>query len=598
MDQTERAFLEIENSVTGQRWQDRCTPAMANVALTISQNHNISDLVSRVLASRGVSDEDAAVFLNPTLRELMPDPSNFTDMDKAAERIGNAIIKGERVAIFGDYDVDGASSAALMARFLRHYGVGHEIYIPDRIFEGYGPNPQAISELVQKGAQLIITVDCGATSFEALDKAAQLNVDVVVLDHHQMNDQLPLSHALVNANRQDDLSGQGHLCAAGVVFMTLVAVSRWLRANKDLGEPPNLMEMLDLVALATICDVVPLVGLNRAFVINGLKMMHQRKNAGIAALAESARLDGPINAYHLGFVLGPRINAGGRIGDAALGARLLSETDLEEARQIAAQLEMLNTERQQAEARMLQEAIAEAEAEIAQGDGPSVIVTESETWHPGIVGLLASRLKDRFKRPALAIAFDGMGKGSGSARSVSGVDLGASVRAALEAGILVKGGGHSMAAGLTVMRDRLADLRAFLEENLQSAVAVASAKRLLEIDGALTARSANLAMVENIERAGPFGAGNPQPMFAFPAHTVRYVETMGENHIRLTLASSDGATLKAVCFRALETPLGDLLMASNGQQLHVAGTLNLNHWRGRTSVQLRIVDAAKVERLR
>ena len=354
-----------------------------------------------------------------------------------------------------------------------------------------------------------------------------------------------------------------------------------------------LLEWLDLVALATICDVVPLKGVNRAFVVKGIQFMRGRKNPGLVALGQVARLDGPVAPYHLGFLLGPRINAGGRIGDAALGARLLSCDDPYEANEIAEQLEMLNKERQQIETHMLEEAISEAEAEIGDSDGPPVLVTEKETWHPGIVGLLASRLKDRFKRPAFAIAFDGRGKGSGSGRSIPGVDLGGVVRAAVDKGILVKGGGHAMAAGLTVEREKLAELRAFFEEQMAKSVAISRSSERLLIDGALTARSASFGMVETLERAGPYGSGHASPIFAFPAHTLQYVEQVGQAHLRLTLSSGDGAKLNGIAFRVLDTPLGDLLLASRGQTLHVAGTLGINTWRGQKRVQLRVIDAAK-----
>jgi single-stranded-DNA-specific exonuclease len=362
--------------------------------------------------------------------------------------------------------------------------------------------------------------------------------------------------------------------------------------------PPNLLEWLDLVALATICDVVALKGVNRAFVVKGIQVMHARKNAGIVALTDIARLDGPITPYHLGFLLGPRINAGGRIGDAALGARLLSSDDRSEVAEIAQQLELLNKERQAIENTMLEQAIGEAEAEMGTGDGPPVLVTESNAWHPGIVGLLASRLKDRFKRPAFAIAFDGLGRGSGSGRSISGVDLGAAVRAAVEGDILEKGGGHSMAAGLTVKRENLSQLRAFLEQYLEQSVNHSRSTEQLLIDGALTARSATFDLINSLERAGPYGSGHPSPIFAFPAHTIQYVDRVGQSHLRLTISSGDGAKLKAIAFRVIDTPLGDLLLSSRGQDLHIAGTIGVNSWRGQKTIQLRVIDAATPGRVR
>ncbi|MCB1460313.1 MAG: single-stranded-DNA-specific exonuclease RecJ [Nitratireductor sp.] len=585
----QKPFLGVETSVSGQRWSERLDARGRNDALTIAQTTAIPELVARVLAGRGVAPEEAEAFLDPTLRDLMPDPSVLTDMDPLAERLAQAVGKRERVAIFGDYDVDGAASSALLSRFLAFFDVPHEIYIPDRIFEGYGPNPDAIRELAGRGAKLLITVDCGATSFEALGVAREIGLDTLVLDHHLMDEAGPPALALVNPNRHDDLSGLGHLCAAGVVFMALVATNRNLRQSGS--RTPDLLNWLDIVALATVCDVVPLKGLNRAFVVKGIAAMRNRSNAGLAALADIARLDGPVRPWHLGFVLGPRINAGGRIGDAALGARLLVNDDPHEAGEIASQLDQLNSARQAEEARMLEEAVAEAEAEMAGGDGPAVLVVENSGWSPGIVGLIAARLKERYRRPAFAIAFDGMGKGAGSGRSVTGVDMGAAVRKAVAEGILVKGGGHAMAAGLTVMRDRLADLRAYLEDELAGPVGAARDNHVLKLDGALTARSATLDLHDLLERAGPYGQGHSAPVFAFPAHTIRNARIVGRDHVSLVIASGDGATLQAIAFRSAETDLGRLLLDPPGP-VHIAGTLSADLWRGTRRVQLRISDAA------
>lgn len=459
---TERFFLGVKQSATGQKWVDRLGPREANTALAIAQHHGISDLVARVLAGRGVSVEGAPEFVDPTLRNLMPDPATLNDMDNAAGRIADAIQRRETVAIFGDYDVDGACSSALMARFLKHYGVQHSIYIPDRIFEGYGPNPDAMRELAAKGASLIVTVDCGTNSVPSITAAKQAGADVVVLDHHQVGGDLPEDAvAIVNPNREDDISQQGHLCAAGVVFLALVQVAKILRA-RGKGPGPDLLSMLDLVALATVCDVVPLKGVNRAFVVKGLLVARGQSNVGLAALARVARIGEPLNAFHLGYLIGPRINAGGRIGDAGLGARLLTLDDPAMADRIAMELDRLNQERQAMEAEMLMEAEAEASLEISGGAGASVIVTASDRWHPGIVGLLASRLKEKARRPAFAIAFNANGVGSGSGRSISGLDLGKLVRGAVEKGLLVKGGGHAMAAGITIERGNLGALRAYL----------------------------------------------------------------------------------------------------------------------------------------
>ncbi|MEN0088313.1 MAG: single-stranded-DNA-specific exonuclease RecJ, partial [Pseudomonadota bacterium] len=561
-------------------------------AQAIAQDHDgVSDVVSRILAARDVMSEDANIYLQPSIRDLLPDPSSLTDMDAACARLAEAIADGESVAIFGDYDVDGATSSALMYRFLSAFGLQPEIYIPDRIFEGYGPNPDAVRELHGKGHTLLITVDCGSTSIEALAEADRLSMDILVFDHHQLGTELPPATAHVNPNRQDDLSGQGHLCAAGVVFLALVGTARELRKRGMTGAP-DLMSMLDLVALGTVCDVVPLRGVNRAFVRRGLDIMRQQGNAGLTALGRVARLDGPPSPYHLGFMLGPRINAGGRIGDAALGARLLTLADTTEADEIADQLETLNRERQSIEAQMLEEAMAEAQAEMESNAPPSLLLTHSDDWHPGIVGLLASRLKDRFRRPSIAIAFDRNGNGSGSCRSLAGVDIGAAVRSAVSEGLLVKGGGHAMAAGLTVQKDRLGDLRAFLEAELSAPVADVVAQNELKLDGALTAGSVKINLIEEVERAGPFGAGSPQPLFGLPSHRAMYGKVVGQNHVSVTLSSGDGGSLKAIAFRALDTPLGDALLAGDCP-LHIAGSATINHYQGRQTPQFRITDVAR-----
>jgi len=589
----QKAFLDVDQSASGRMWADRLDARGRNAALAMTQATGLPELVARVLAGRGIGADEAEAFLAPAIRDLMPDPLTMTGMKEAADRIARAIISGEKTVIFGDYDVDGAASSALLCRYLRHHGLDPEIYIPDRVFEGYGPNTEAMRQLAEAGAQLIVTVDCGAASFEALAEAEKLGVDVVVLDHHQMGEAVPPAVAVVNPNRQDDLSGLGHLCAAGVVFMTAVAVTRLLRERGWYGavKAPDLLQWLDLVALATVCDVVPLVGLNRAFVVKGLAAMRALANPGIAALAAIARVSGPLEANHLGFIIGPRINAGGRIGDAALGSRLLCEDDRAQAEVLAAQLDRLNAERQAAEKRMLEEALAQAEAEMAGGDGPPIMMVQSDNWHPGIVGLIAARLKERFARPAIAIQFDGLGRGSGSGRSISGVDLGHAVRSALEQGILVKGGGHAMAAGLTVERGRLADLRSFLEEAVGADVANALQRDNLRIDGALSARGATLELVELLERAGPYGAGHPQPIFAFPAHAIRNPRVVGQNHVSVSLSAGDGASLKAIAFRAADREFGQLLLAPP-PRLHVAGTLSADFWQGSRRVQLRITDAA------
>lgn len=592
-DPISRAFLNVEQSASGQRWVSRLDQAGLNRAMAISQIHGLPDIVARVLAGRDVPVDGAMAFLDPTIRNLMPDPLSLMDCAAAAGRLAEAVKRGERVAIFGDYDVDGAASSALLFRFLRHFGVTSEIYIPDRIFEGYGPNPGAINQLIDRGAQLIVTVDCGSNSHESLEAARERGVDVVVIDHHQLAQPYPPCRALVNPNRDDDLSGQGHLCAAGVVYLVLVATARLLRDAKDTRAfTLDLLSWLDIVALATVCDVVPLKGLNRAYVVKGLLAARHMGNAGLAALFRKAGLGGPVTAYHFGFLIGPRINAGGRIGDAALGSRLLTIEDAGEAEEIAARLDELNRERQAMEAAMLQEAEAEVMAEYGDGETASVIITARENWHPGIAGLLASRLKERYRRPAFAIAFDPMGKGTGSGRSISGFDLGRMVRSAVEEGILVKGGGHAMAAGLTVERANLGRLRAYFEERAAKIVPGIVAAHTLKIDGALGASGATLELIDRLESAGPFGAGHPQPVLAIPSHRMRDARLVGTAHVKVTLEAMDGARLDGIAFRAAETPLGDLLLNGRGRNVHVAGSIGADFWQGTRRVQLRILDAA------
>ncbi len=594
VDPIQRAFLGVEQSISAQRWVSRLDQAGQNRALAISQVHGYSDLIGRVLAGRGVSLDDAATFLDPTLRALMPDPDTLTDCRKAAERLSLAISRREKVVVFGDYDVDGASSSALMARFLGHFGLEAEIYIPDRIFEGYGPNPQAIEQLIDNGAKLIVTVDCGSTSHDSLAVAAERGIDVVVIDHHQVGATLPPCHALVNPNREDDLSGQGHLCAAGVVYLVLVNAVRVLRASGDKRVASfDLLAQLDLVALATVCDVVPLKGLNRAYVVKGLIAARHMGNVGLAALLRKAAIGGPVTPYHLGFLVGPRINAGGRIGDAALGSRLLTMEDSAAAETIAARLDELNRERQAMEAAMLAEAEAEVLAEYGTGEGASVIVTARENWHPGIVGLIAARIKEKFRRPTFAIAFDPNGRGTGSGRSIAGFDMGKMVRAAVDGGLLVKGGGHAMAAGLTVERTNLGRLRQFFEEKAEAAVRDLVAVQTLKVDGALGASGATLELIDLLEQAGPYGSAHPQPVFAFPAHRLRDCRQVGANHIKVTLEGQDGSRLDGIAFRAVETPLGDFLFASRGASIHVAGSISADLWQGQRRVQLRVSDAAK-----
>jgi single-stranded-DNA-specific exonuclease len=596
-------FLGVVESARGFRWRERLAPGQRNAALAISQRHGLPELLGRVLAARGIGIDDVPVVLDPTIKALMPDPSVMQGMDTAARRLADAVERREKVAVFGDYDVDGACSSALMSRWLSHHGVPSRIYIPDRIFEGYGPNPAAIETLVKEGAKLIVTVDCGTTSFEPLAHARKLKADVLVIDHHQADEQLPDAVAVVNPNRQDDISGLGHLCAAGVTFMTLVAATRELRRRSAYGKglaEPALLEMLDLVALATVCDVVPLQGLNRAYVTRGLTVMRARNNLGLRALFDAAGLNQPPTPYTLGFVLGPRINAGGRIGDAALGARLLTLGDEMEAAKIAVQLDKLNRERKAIETEMLAAAVAQAGSMVDDDPDLPLLMLGSDAWHKGVVGLVASRLTERFQRPSCVISWESAasegGQGTGSLRSISGVDIGKAVRGAVAAGLLVKGGGHAMAAGLTVARDRLEAARSFLIESVRVEAKSARAATGLDIDGALTPKAVNDKLIELIERAGPYGQGNPQPRFVFPAHRVKFAKVMGEAHVRVTLEAGDASKIDGIAFRAVGQPLGETLLGTGGMPIHVAGTLRRDSWGGRERIELMIDDAADPRR--
>lgn len=593
-----RLFLGVESSVSERAWRDRLDERGQARALAIAQRQNLPELLARILAGRGVEPETAEAFLDPTIKGLMPDPDTLTAMPAAAARIADAVTSGESVAIFGDYDVDGATSSALLARYLRFCGLDPAVHIPDRIFEGYGPNVEAIRTLAERGAKLLITVDCGTTSIEPLEEARKLGMDTVVIDHHQADVALPTAVAVVNPNRADDLSGLGHLAAVGLVFVTLVALNRELRKREFWNaarSEPDLLSLLHMVALGTVADVVPLKGLNRAFVAKGLIALRRRDHVGLTALMDAARLSGPPEAWHLGFMLGPRINAGGRIGRADLGVRLLLEEDVTEAGRIAAELDRLNTERRAIEQATVAQAEAEAMASMGLEEKGAVVVTAAEGWHPGVVGLVAARLKERYGRPAFAIALEPGGIGTGSGRSITGADLGQAVRRAVAEGLLMKGGGHAMAAGVTLRKDKIALFRAFLEETLGAAVEAARRERALLIDGAVTANAANVGLISTIARAGPFGSGNPEPVIALPSHTVAYADVVGEKHVRVRFKSGDGTMLNAIAFRAAGENLGNALIQNRGRAVHAAGSLAIDRWQGEERVQLRLIDVALPE---
>ena len=578
------SFLGVEASLSGRQWLgpgvelDRAAEALA-------QESGLERAVAQVLARRGVTAEEAEAFLAPSLRALLPDPRGLKDMQKAAERFLRAVESRERIAIFADYDVDGGASAALLLDWLAQVGLSATLYVPDRIDEGYGPNAPAMQALAAEH-DLIVCVDCGTLSHEPI--AAAKGADVIVLDHHLGAETLPAALAVVNPNRQDESGDLAHLCAAGVVFLMLVEVNR-LRREAGGGDGPDLMAMLDLVALATVADVAPLIGVNRAFVVQGLKVMARRMRPGLVALGEVARMDSAPSAYHLGFLLGPRVNAGGRIGKANLGARLLATRDPGEARAMAERLDQLNTERREIEEAVRAAAMAQAEE---RGFDAPLVWAAGEGWHPGVVGIVASRLKEAAGRPAVVIGLE-RGEGKGSGRSVSGIDLGAAVQRLASEGLLLKGGGHKMAAGLSLARGRLDEAMARLSELLDKQGAGALGPRALKLDGALMPGAATVEMVERLEAAGPFGAGAPAPRFGFPDMQIHFAKRVGDSHLKLTFGDGLGAKLDAICFGAYDGALGPALEGHGGARFHLAGRLELNHWRGRVSVQLRLEDAAR-----
>ena len=576
------AFLGVETSLTGRKWLGP-TVELERAAELIVQDTDLPRALAQVLARRGVSAQEAASFLAPQLRELMPDPRSLKDMERASVRIVRALDGRERVAIFADYDVDGGTSAALLIDWFRELGHDATLYVPDRIDEGYGPNAPAMKMLATDHS-LIICVDCGTLSHEAL--AAATGTDIIVLDHHLGGETLPPALAVVNPNRQDETGDLAHLCAAAVVFLTLVDAGRILRERGDKG--PDLISMLDLVALATVADVAPLIGVNRAFVVQGLKIMARRARIGLVALSDVGRLDTAPKAYHLGFVLGPRINAGGRIGQADLGARLLSCRDPHEASALAEKLDMLNSERRAIEEEVRAAALAQTEE---RGFDAPLVWAAGEGWHAGVVGIVASRLKETTGRPAVVIGFDG-DEGKGSGRSVSGIDLGASIQRLAMDGMIEKGGGHKMAAGLSLSREQLEPAMARLSELLDKQGAGALGPSDLKLDGALMPGAANQQLVEQLDDAGPYGASAAGPRFAFPDCVIHFAKQIGTGHLKITFSDGTGPRLDAIAFGAFDTALGPTLQNHGGARFHLAGRLELNTWQGRTSVQLRLDDAA------
>ena len=588
--------VSAQHTASGLAWVPRHEDARATLAM--AQTHGMSELLAGMLIGRGVTVDDASAFLNPTLRDYLPDPFHLKDMARAVARLLRAIERRERITVFGDYDVDGATSTALLHAYFRALGVPLAYYIPDRLKEGYGPTEAAFAAIIDAGAQLIITVDCGTLSHAPIAYAQARGVDVIVLDHHLSSGALPPAHAVVNPNRVDETSPCRQLAAVGVVFLVLVALNKKIKESGigdgglgiEKNSPPstlNLLNVLDLVALGTVCDVMPLTGLNRALVTQGLKIIKNRSHTGLAALADCARLQESPTVYHLGFLLGPRINAGGRVGESTLGVRLLTTDQQQERSELAARLEQLNAERQAIEAGITEQALALAQRQL----NAPVIVVAQEGWHAGVIGIVAARLKEQFSRPAAVIALE-QGVGKGSARSVMGADMGAAIHAAHTQGIITAGGGHAMAAGFTVAAEHVDTLHAFLCQRLEHAVAEYNEARVRKLDGWVSVGAANLALIEEMSAAGPFGIGNPSPRLGIKSARIAHRDVMKDKHIRLNLVDDRGSgTLQAVAFSAVGTKLGDWLL--NEKILHLAGELKLNSWQGRVRPQFTIEDAAK-----
>ncbi len=579
-------LLGVSKSVAGQAWQFRCKDEEAVNALV--QQGGLDELTARMLAGRGVKPGDAEAFLSPTLRGFMPDPSSLQDMDKAVSLILQAVAQRKSITIFADYDVDGGTSAAQLIRWGRAFDREFGLYVPDRVKEGYGPSGAAFRTLKSSGADLVITVDCGAAAHEALIEASDIDLDVIVIDHHLMNGDHPPCAALVNPNRPDDTSGLGHLAAAGVTFMLLAGLNREAR-RLGMGDGPNLLDLLGLTALGTVCDVVPLSGINRAFVAQGLKVLSKNNIVGLAALADVASAAPPFTAYHAGFVLGPRINAGGRIGHADMGAALLSTENSQTAYAHAAELDRVNKDRKLIQDEMLNEAL-----NLASKDDNSngVLVVSMSGWHPGVIGVVAGRLKDRYNRPAIVIGVDEAGIGKGSGRSMKGVHLGDAIVAAKDAGLLSSGGGHAMAGGLTIEAKNIEAFKVFLNAQLETGIKQARRDLSLKIDSFLAPSGANEALIDRLEQIGPFGAGNPQPLFVFPDLRISYAERVRGGHVRCAFEDSSGSRISGICFRADESGLDEILLSPSSPRVHVAGRVKRDSWKGRTRIDVNVVDLA------
>lgn len=586
------AVLNIEKSISGQTWQWRSTSADAR-----DPGFQPDDLVTQLLLARGATRETLENNRAPTIRGFMPDPSVFQDMDKAAERIADAVLKQQKVTIFGDYDVDGATSAALLIRLLRDLGLDAGYYIPDRLMEGYGPSGEALVKLGQQGSDLVVTVDCGAMAFDALEMANDAGVEVIVVDHHKCAPELPKASALVNPNRLDESDAgaeHGHLAAVGMAFLLGAALIRTLRGLghfKDRPEP-KLLELLDVVALGTVADVAKLQGLNRAFVAQGLKILAGQKNIGMAALIEASRLKRAPICSDLGFALGPRINAGGRVGKSDLGVRLLITENPDEAQQIAAELSHLNEERRAIEAHVLEEAETLCDSQLNQ----AVAVLSGKGWHPGVIGIVASRIKEKMERPAIIIAVDEDGIGKGSGRSIPGVDLGAAIIAAKDHGLLIAGGGHAMAAGITIEAGKIDAFSEFLNDRLARTVSDAQSNKALLLDAVLSPKGVNPLFIEAMDDAGPYGMGWPAPRIATGPVRIIKSDIVGKDHVRMIVGGDDGGSIKTIAFRAAETELGQaLLNAPRGRKLWIAGRAKIDDWGSRPAAEIHLEDAAWVD---
>ncbi len=592
---TQSHFLGVSQSLSGKAWRQR--PTDDRLAAEHARRLNAPDLVGRLLAARGVKVDEAELFLNPTLKDLFPDPSSFADMDKAADVILDAIVSGKKVAVFADYDVDGGTSSAILSRYFRAWGRELILYVPDRLTEGFGPTPGAFRALQGMGAELVVTVDCGAAAIAALETANEIGLDVVVMDHHLMHDDhTPPTLALVNPNRPDDKSGHGFLAAAGVVFVLVVALNRLAR-EKGLapeGGLPDPMLWLDLAALGTLCDMAPLKGVNRAIVTRGLGVLERLENQGLRALAEVSGIEAPKSVYHATFVLGPRLNAGGRIGDPWTAAKLLATDDRATAIQLAEKLNFQNAERKEVEAGIQKAAMEQVERYLAVKPDAAILIVGGEGWHPGVIGIVAGRLKEKYHRPAIVVGWgEGLGPvARGSGRSVAGVNLGELVSGAAKSGMLLSGGGHAMAAGLSMDPTRLDELRDYLETATQGTTFELEEARVLEIDGTLAPGAADGALLEMIEHVGPFGSNAPEPLFAVPNVRAAGARRVGENHMAFDMIGEDGARVRAIAFRVADGPEGQAIQ--NGAAIHVAGRLRPDTWKGAGKVQIEVADVALV----